>query len=152
MNVILVVVDTGAPNHPDINLVKAIDFTGTGVSDTDGHSTFVSSIAAGRGIDGGLIGVCPGAKVYTAKALANGSGSMSAVISGVNWAIQQKKANPNLGVVLNLSLGGVVGTGMSSLDTACDNAWNNNVFVCAAAGTCSTWSNTTHTKKPCFCR
>ena len=57
-------------------------------------------IAAGEGSK--YRGVAPGASLYVAKVLhGDGSGYMSEVIAGLEWAVQQRVK------VVNLSLGGI---------------------------------------------
>jgi serine protease AprX len=80
----------------------------------------VASIAAGTGAasNGLYRGVAPGAHLYIAKVLdRNGDGSMSGVMAGVEWAVEQGAQ------VINLSLGGPSPCdGTDALSTLCDAA------------------------------
>jgi subtilisin len=76
---------------------------------------------------GGGVGVATGADLLAGKVLMGcGSGTCSAIASGVNWATDQGAD------VSNLSLGGSAGS--STLQDACQYAYDNNVVTIAAAG------------------
>lgn len=92
------VIDTGIEaSHDDLIVQDQEDFTGEGVGDKNGHGTHVAGIIAA---DGDLIGTSPSADLYSVKVLnSNGSGSLSDVIAGIDWAMQQNIE------VMNLSLG-----------------------------------------------
>jgi subtilisin family serine protease len=130
------VVDTGVdPTHPDFagRIAAKTSFVGGDGTDDNGHGTHVCSIAAGSGAasEGKYRGVAPAASLYVAKVLdANGSGSTSGVMAGVEWAVDQ-------GVnVINLSLGSDGACdGTDALSTLCDQAvQQHGVVVCVAAG------------------
>ena len=100
------IVDTGIDRtHPDFagRIVDGASFVGGDYQDDNGHGTHVASICAGSGAaqGGTYVGVAPEARLYVAKVLdRGGSGSMSGVMAGVEWAVDR-------GVqVINLSLGG----------------------------------------------
>jgi len=109
------IIDTGI-------FTKHIDFEGRAVwgatipdgdedVDGNGHGTHVAGTVAGK-----RYGVSKKAKVIAVKVLrSNGSGTMSDVIKGVEWAINahkgdvaeaQKQGKPHKGSVANMSLGG----------------------------------------------
>ncbi|MBO2448049.1 S8 family serine peptidase [Actinomadura barringtoniae] len=90
--------------HPDLTGAVAAehDFTGSGdVKDHNGHGTHVASIITGDGVaDPRYRGVAPDARLVVGKVLdADGQGSFSTVIAGMDWIAQQ-----HVGVV-NASLG-----------------------------------------------
>ena len=105
--------------------------------DGNGHGTHCSGTIAGK-----KYGVAKKANVYAVKVLkSNGSGSMSDVIKGVEWAtlshqakVEAAKKNKDKkfkGSVANMSLGG----GKSSaLDLAVNAAVDNGVHFAVAAG------------------
>lgn len=69
-----------------------------GTDDCDGHGTHVAGTIAGTST-----GVAPGATLHAVRVLGcDGSGSMSAVIAGVDW-VRQNAVQP---AVANMSLGG----------------------------------------------
>jgi serine protease AprX len=127
----IAIVDTGIdPSHPDFagRIAAMQDFTGEGNRDNNGHGTHVAGIAAGAGNK--YKGVAPEARLYAAKVLhGDGSGYMSEVMAGLEWAVQQNVK------VINLSLGGVGPCdGSDALSTTCDAAVEQGVMVCVAAG------------------
>ncbi|KAF9918578.1 hypothetical protein FBU30_000131 [Linnemannia zychae] len=70
--------------------------------DTCGHGTHVAGIVAGR-----RYGVAKRAKVMAVKVLdAEGQGSTSQVLAGINFVIRHAANNPNSRKVINMSLGG----------------------------------------------
>ncbi|MFA6582898.1 MAG: S8 family serine peptidase [Elusimicrobiaceae bacterium] len=105
------IVDTGVDlDHPNLkaNIVasfNAITPNTTG-DDDNGHGTHVAGTIAGV-LNGpnGVTGVAPEAKIYAAKVLsASGSGSLSSVVSGIQWVVSQKVS------VINMSLGSPQGS------------------------------------------
>jgi serine protease AprX len=102
--------------------------------DDHGHGSHVASIAAGDGTGSTLAarlrGVAPGAFIHAAKVLdANGSGSISGIIAGIQWCVDQQVH------VANMSLG-VAGSsdGNDALSQASNQAVIDGVVVVAAAG------------------
>jgi serine protease AprX len=130
------IVDTGIdPGHGDFDgrVAAMISYVGGDGSDDNGHGTHVAGIAAGTGAtsDAKYKGVAPAATLYVAKVLdANGSGTMSGVMAGIEWTVDQ-------GVqVINLSLGSDGPCdGTDALSTLCDEVVQQfGIVVCAAAG------------------
>jgi subtilisin family serine protease len=95
-----------------------------GTSDCNGHGTHVAGTAAGS-----TLGVAPAANLIPVRVLdCNGSGTVSGVIAGIEWAIGHHTTTP---AVMNLSLG----AGKSdSLNAAIDRAFLDGITVVAAAG------------------
>jgi subtilisin family serine protease len=97
------VVDTGiAPHHNDFGNRVAAGFDGIGdgrgTSDCNGHGTHVAGL-----IGGTSYGVAKSAALVPVRVLdCNGSGSLSALLAGLDWVLQQ---SPRPAVV-NMSLGG----------------------------------------------
>jgi subtilisin family serine protease len=98
-----------------------------GTSDTtdgNGHGTHVAGIVAGA-----TYGVAPRANIVPVQALdAAGSGTVSSVIAGIDWAIEHHTTTP---AVLNLSLGSPKS---DSLNAAVDRAFLDGITVVVAAG------------------
>lgn len=99
------IIDTGITNHPDFeNRFQSECFTAhqNSCSDMNGHGTHVT------GTIGGLkYGVAKKVKLFAVRVLdANGSGSDSDVIRGINWVTSKKLASPAENWVANMSLGG----------------------------------------------
>lgn len=125
------VIDTGIDyNHPDLkdNVKGGVTFVrGTSTyMDDNGHGTHCAGIIAAVDNSQGVVGVAPGASLYGVKVLdRRGSGTMSNVIKGIEWA-----TNNDMDVI-SMSLGG---GGSDALKLACDNAYNSGIVVVAAAG------------------
>ena len=98
-------------------------FGGTG-SDCNGHGTHVAGTIAGT-----TLGVAPAASLIAVRVLdCAGAGSVSGVISGIDWAINHHTSAP---AVMNLSLGS---TKSDSLNSAIDRAYADGITVVVAAG------------------
>ena len=91
------VFDTGVDfNHPDLigNWVKGVNFTTSDINDVmdrQGHGSHCAGVIAGTDNDFGIVGVAPNVKLYGVKVLGdNGSGSINAIVKGIDWAIAEK--------------------------------------------------------------
>jgi subtilisin family serine protease len=131
----IAIVDTGIDQaHPDFQgrILNTYDNTGQSVQDGCGHGTHCASIAAGSGAasQGKYRGVAPGASLLIAKVLRNdGSGMMSDVMDGVEWAVDQGSQ------IISLSLGEAGSSdGNDPLSELCEAAIQRGVVVCVAAG------------------
>jgi subtilisin len=126
------IIDTGISNkHPDLlaNIKGGINTINPtkGWNDDNGHGSHVAGIVAALDNDIGVIGACPQIDLYAIKVLgANGSGFLSDVIEGIQWAIDNKMQ------VINLSLG--TDSDIQSLHDAVIAAKNAGIVVVAAAG------------------
>lgn len=99
------VIDTGIDlTHPDLSAnikggYNAIDATKS-ANDDNGHGTHVAGTIAAINNNIGVVGVAPGANLYAIKVLdRRGSGYLSDIIDGLDWAIQHGMK------VVNMSLG-----------------------------------------------
>ena len=124
------IIDTGISlAHSDLNVAGEVTFvsgTSSG-NDDNGHGTHVAGIIAALDNDTGVIGAAPEARLYAIKVLnSRGSGVISGVISGIQWAVDNDMD------VINMSLGS--STGSTAWKQACDKAWEAGVLVVAAAG------------------
>ena len=135
--VTVAVIDTGIYPHQDLGnrIVAFKDFVNnkTAAYDDNGHGTHCAGIVAGAGTT--YRGAAPAAKLVGIKVLnRRGSGYNSAIIDGINWAVQNKAT---YGIsVISMSLGGTV-TQSSKTDPVCAavrNAWNAGLVVVIAAG------------------
>ena len=130
------ILDTGCDmGHPDLKdrIRASNDFSGKGTAqDGNGHGSHVAGIIAGSGAasNGKYRGVAPQADLYIAKVLDDqGSGRMSNVMAGLDWAVSQKAQ------VVNLSLGSDRSCdGTDALSEACDAAVGKGLVVVVAAG------------------
>lgn len=131
------VLDTGIQiKHPDLRVIKGIDFTGKGTAeDGRGHGTHVAGIAAAMDNQDYVVGVAPGADLCIVKVLDDtGSGYLSWIIKGVDAITQEKKKNPSIPMVANMSLGMRYGTATSSIDIAIKNSIKAGIVYTIAAG------------------
>ncbi|MBI5559844.1 MAG: S8 family serine peptidase [Deltaproteobacteria bacterium] len=106
VNVDIAVIDTGVSRtHPDLYFYKGYTVPGAGKSDgvdDNGHGSHVAGIAAARDNGYGVVGVAPGARIWSVKVLNRyGSGMISGVIAGIDWVTQHAHEIE----VANMSLG-----------------------------------------------
>lgn len=132
-NIIVAVLDSGVNfQHPDLaaNLLPGYDFVWDDTDPTDdfGHGTAVAGAAAAIGNNGiGGAGVAYGAKILPVKVMdAMGYAAYSAIADGIRYAVDHGAR------IINLSIAGSAAS--STLQSAVDYAWSNNVVVVAAAG------------------
>ena len=139
--VTVAVLDTGIYNHPDLSgrIVGFKDFikNKTSAYDDNGHGTHVAGDIASDGISSNekYVGIAPKANLVGVKVLdKNGSGSLSTVIKGIQWCINNKNS---YGIrVINISLGSTADQSYED-DPVCiavEKAWQKGIVVCAAAG------------------
>lgn len=127
------IIDTGIDlDHPDLNVDTSLDYNyvaNTAVADDDnGHGTHCAGIVAAKDNTIGVVGVAAGAKVVPVKVLnKRGSGTMSAIIAGVNYVASKAVT----GDAANLSLGGGI---YDPLDAAVIALGGKGVKVSLAAG------------------
>ncbi|HEV8627219.1 MAG TPA: S8 family serine peptidase [Acidimicrobiia bacterium] len=110
VDVDIAVIDTGIDlDHPDLNVVGGVNCsTGTSFDDGNGHGTHVAGTAAAKDNGVGVVGVAPGARLWSVRVLDDsGSGSWSSVICGVDWVT----AHASEIDVANMSLAGPGGPG-----------------------------------------
>lgn len=91
------VVDTGVdPTHPDLNVVGGVDCTGAGDwTDGFGHGTHVAGTIGALDNDFGVVGVAPGARIWSVKVMdENGYSTPEWILCGVNWLV----AHPDIEV------------------------------------------------------
>lgn len=100
----IAIIDSGSQkSHPDLNVVQQVNFTRErSADDANGHGTHVAGIAAAKDNTAGVVGVAPGARIWSVKVLdRNGSGYLSDVIEGIDYVT----ANASQIDVANMSLG-----------------------------------------------
>jgi subtilisin family serine protease len=129
------VLDTGIDkDHPDLSVAGGVNFVPKGLKldstkwdDDNGHGTHVAGTIAALDNTVGVVGVAPGVSLYAVKVLdRRGSGSLTWVINGINWAVQNDMD------VISMSLS--TDSDYSQLKTACQNAYNAGIVIVAAAG------------------
>jgi subtilisin len=132
VDVDIAIIDTGIDlDHPDLNVYKQKSFVKSKrtADDDNGHGSHVAGTAAAKDDSSGVVGVSPGARLWAVKVLdRNGSGSMSAVIAGVDYVTQNAASID----VANMSLGCKCTS--SSLNSAMSNSVAAGVTYAVAAG------------------
>ena len=126
------ILDSGVPNHRDINVSGGRTFIDGYFYDLQGHACGVGAIIAGRGSGGmGVQGVAPEADDYYGTVLDHtGTGSISTVAQGIRWAVDTVNAD-----VINMSLGIPNSIGcLDEIRDACQYAYSKGVTLVAAAG------------------
>jgi subtilisin len=143
------VLDTGIDReHPDLNVfggANCLKSTGGGPpwsrtyycdanesgDDDHYHGTHVAGTIGAIDNDIGVVGVAPGVRLWAVKVLdAQGSGSLSGIIAGIDWFVVQNIKKP---AVINMSLGGS-GTSTAMNDSIANAVKEQNVAVVVAAG------------------
>ncbi len=124
------VLDTGIDGaHSDLNVVGGVNFVNSDPFDVDQntHGTHVAGIIAALNNGSGIAGVAPQVSLYSVTVLdAEGSGFMSDVIQGIEWAMNQ-----NIDII-NMSLGAE--SASSALESAAQAAYDAGHLLIAAAG------------------
>lgn len=127
VNVPVYVVDTGiyAAHTQFTGRVRAgFDYFGGTTVDCNGHGSHVAGTIAGSSY-----GVAPAASLVAVRVLdCTGSGSVSGVIAGLDWVVNDHASGP---AVVNMSIGA---TKSASLDSAVDRAYADGITVVVAAG------------------
>jgi thermitase len=130
---VVAVLDTGVYfGHPDLQgrFAPGYDFINndTDPSDDNGHGTQATGIIGATSNNGtGIAGMCWSCTLMPVKVLdSTGSGSWSAIASGITWATDHGAK------VISMSLGGT--SSSSTLQSAVNYALNHDVVVLAAAG------------------
>ncbi len=126
------IIDTGISNkHFDLlaNIKGGINTINArkGWNDDNGHGSHVAGTVAAVHNTIGVVGVAPAVDLYAIKVLgANGSGYLSDIIEGIQWAVNNKMQ------VINMSLG--TSSNIQSFRDAVIAAKNAGIVVVAAAG------------------
>ncbi len=128
----IAILDTGIDlTHPDLNVYHEKTFVpGTSSADDDnGHGTHVAGIAAAKDNSIGVVGIAPGARLWSIKVIdSNGAGSVSDIIAGIDYVT----AHSDEIDVVNLSFGCECSS--PALDAAINNAVQAGVVFVVAAG------------------
>lgn len=139
--IVVAVLDTGIYNHPDLSgrIVAFKDLVNQKINpyDDNGHGTHCAGDIGADGSQSSLFyrGPACEAEFVGIKVLDKmGSGSLSTVIEGIQWCIDNK-ATLNIRV-LSISLGSTA-TESYAEDPVCqavEKAWSSGIVVCVAAG------------------
>jgi subtilisin len=144
----IAVVDSGIDtDHPDLNVVggvnclSASDTLNDGtIEDRFGHGTHVAGIAAAKDDVNGIVGVAPGARLWSVRVLnAGGGGTFASQLCGVDWVTAHAPANGGSIRVANFSMVSLL---TRSDDGNCGNSNNDPLHqaICRSAVAGVTWS------------
>lgn len=125
----IAVIDTGISPHEDLVVAGGVSFTSYTKSyeDDNGHGTHVAGIIGAKNNEVGIVGIAPDASLFAVKVLNNeGTGFLSDIISGIDWAITNKMN------IINLSLGAPQDS--LALKQAVERAYSKGILVVASAG------------------
>ena len=133
------IMDTGIDaDHPDLNINTSLSHTvftsgkdSKNWDDGNGHGTHVAGTVGAKDDGYDVVGVAAGIELVAVKVLsAQGSGSYSGIISGINYVA----ANANSGDVANMSLGGSYNSALNQavIDAASGKNGNPVLFALAA--------------------
>lgn len=134
-------IDTGICPHldfifPKTRLIKFIDLINFNRTpyDDNGHGTFVSGVACGRGIfNKNYTGFASSANLIVIKALGEkGNSNSNKILDAMQWVYENCKAY-NISVVC-MSFGADVINGSDPLSRGAESLWKRGVVVVAAAG------------------
>lgn len=148
VDVDVAVIDTGIDaSHPDLNVAGSVNCAkggplsqscSGGGDDGNGHGTHVAGTIAALDNDFGVVGVAPGARLWSVKVLGNsGSGYMSWIVAGIDWVTANagtiKVANMSFGcecssAALNDAINRAVGAGIVFVAAAGNNATDASAF------------------------
>jgi subtilisin family serine protease len=125
----IAIVDSGVDStHPDLNVVVKKAFGQTTPEDVDGHGTHVAGSAAARSNSIGVVGVCPGARIWNYRVLDDtGGGTTSDILAAIDDIAQFADQIQ----VVNMSLGGPFD---QTLNDAVDSLVRLGIVVVVAAG------------------
>ena len=130
---IVAVLDTGVQaDHPDLSgrVLPGRDIVNndSNAADDNGHGTWVAGIIAAKPNDGyGIAGISWSDKILPVKIMnSSGTGSTSALVSGIIWAADHGAT------VINMSVGGFPYS--QAVQDAATYAWNKGAVLVGAAG------------------
>jgi subtilisin len=104
----IAILDTGVDkSHTDLNVVGGYNCTTSNRSawgDEHGHGTHVAGTAAARDNSFGVVGVAPGARIWSVKVLnKEGTGYLSWLVCGIDWVTAQKDASAPSGQLIEVA-------------------------------------------------
>jgi serine protease AprX len=141
--VTVAVLDSGVAADLDLTLpanriLASVNFADERLAaDPGGHGTHIAGIIAGNGSRSGgeITGIAPQANIVDVRVLGStGSGRVSSVVRGIEWALEHRAAY-NIRVI-NLSFGALAPLSyrLDPLSAAVEIAWRRGLVVVAAAG------------------
>ncbi|MEM8486680.1 MAG: S8 family serine peptidase [Bacteroidota bacterium] len=153
-NVQVFVLDSGVSESSEINLVSSVDFVGfydsrsgtyqsyeklpdnKKIKDKIGHGSPIAGTIGARNNDEGIRGVAPGIGINSVKVLGKDGGTdVTTLLLAIDYIMYQQSLNPKFRYVVNMSLGGDIGTtAYNAVDEAVANAIEAGIVFVVAAG------------------
>jgi serine protease AprX len=137
----IAVVDTGIYEHQDlagrIKAFKDVINNKTAAYDDNGHGTHCAGDAAGNGkaSNGKFKGIAPDAALIGVKVLNKmGSGSLSTVMAGVQWCIDNKEKYTINIISMSLGSSAISPANEDPMVKIVEKAWDEGMVVVVAAG------------------
>lgn len=135
VDVDVAVIDTGIDlDHPDLNIAGSTDCVtffatcGSGGADGNGHGTHVAGTVAALDNQVGVVGMAPGARLWSVRVLGNnGTGTTAQILAGMDWVT----ARASTIEVANMSLSGGAS---QAIDDATSRMADAGIAVAVAAG------------------
>ncbi|MFF3599769.1 S8 family serine peptidase [Kitasatospora indigofera] len=136
VDVDVAVIDSGIDYyHPDLNVVRRVNCVGVtscvenAGADDNGHGSNVAGIVGGLDNGIGYVGVAPGARLWSVKALnSEGSGTTEEIVNGIDWVT----AHAGEIEVANISIG-FDGT-VQAINDAVNRAISKGIVIVVSAG------------------
>jgi subtilisin family serine protease len=119
VNADVAILDTGIDrNHPDLNVVGGFNCTSSNRNkwdDNNGHGTHVAGIVGALDNSFGVVGVAPGARLWSVKVLdGKGNGFVSWLVCGIDWVTAQRDRGRAKFEVANMSISFGIGPSPNS--------------------------------------
>jgi peptidoglycan hydrolase-like protein with peptidoglycan-binding domain/subtilisin family serine protease len=130
-NVTIAIMDSGVTDHPELNLIGKVTFIGD-PNDNINHGTHVSGTAGAKDNSVGVIGVAPGAKIYSIKVLDNKAPNSPGGTDTFKKGLEFVRNNADSIDVLNLSI--TLGRPSKILNELVKEIVDRGVVVVGAAG------------------
>lgn len=122
------VLDTGRPQHDDLQVFNSWSGIRGYEDDAEGHSTHVCGLLAARDNGFGVVGIAPDCRLSTYTVLnMYGAGDVNTIVEAIYRAMEDGCS------ILNMSFG-IPGPKISALESVCRNAADKGVIIVAAAG------------------
>jgi subtilisin family serine protease len=108
VNINAAVIDTGIDAQPELNVVGGVNCAnGQSIEDDSGHGTLVAGILGAKDNSSGIVGIAPGAKLWSVRVLNNtNGGTTGGILCGIDWvtATRSDRDHTNDVAVANMSV------------------------------------------------
>ncbi len=126
VDVDVAVIDTGIARHRELNVAGGTSCVDGNIEDQHGHGTHVAGTIGAKDDNAGVVGVAPGARLWSVKVFdRSGVSRNSVIVCGLDWVYEHRGTID----VVNMSLAGGGGDGPCS-----QNAYHKAICKVVAAG------------------